>query len=346
VKKGSVIDRGDATVVLDERSVGRRLSDFDFRRPSQLGRDVLRVLELAHETFARRLSSGWGSELRSIVQVDPLGVDQMAYDDHIRAMPNPNVVFVVAVPPLPGAVIVDCNVQLALQMVERLLGAAPRVDVAPPRRPSEVEADLIRFLAQQVVGALRDTLGPLVDVEPELELIEYNPQLVQVAAPSDTSLLLSYRIDVSQGLDAHGFLTVAYPAPTLTPLLVELGARRQGDERDERVEAAARGMVEAALVEVPVTLSVRLNPSPVAAADLASLQVGDVLRLDHRVDAPARGVVGDHDAFLAHLGRRGRRHAVQVKEWLTRRPELPVEIARVADDPADEWERRDEETAP
>lgn len=276
---------------------------------------MLRVLELAHETFSRRLSSGWGSELRSIVQVEPLGMDQMSYDDHIRSMPNPNVVLTVPVPPLPGSVIVDFDTQLAIQMVERLLGASPTPGVRTPRRPSEVESDLIAFLGRQAVAALADTLSPLLPVDPQLESVEYNPQLVQVAAPSDSALLLSYRVTISQGLEANGIVTIAYPSPTLTPLLEQLEARRQGDERDPRVDEAARAAVAAAMTDVPVALSVQLNPSRVPLADLTQLQPGDVLRLDHRVDDPARGVVGDDDVLVGHLGRRGRRLAIQVKEW-------------------------------
>lgn len=339
----SAIDRTPATLGDDRRTL-RRTTDFDFRRPSKLGRDVLRVLELGHETFARRLSTGWGTELRAIVQVEPLGMDQTSYDDHIRAMPNPNVVLVVGVPPLPGAVVVDCNVQLGIQMVERLLGAVPTPGVSAPRRPSEVEADLIRFLSGQVVTALADTLEPLLDetLEPTLDSIEFNPQLVQVAAPSDTALLLSYRVSVSGGLDASGIVTVAYPGPTLTPLLESLAARRGGDDRDA-IDPLARAAVGSSLAEVPLSLSVQLNTSRIPASDIAALRVGDVLRLEHRVDAPARGVVGGQDVLHAHLGRRGARLAVQVRDWidtpplvsartLDRRQDVPT---GVPGDPAD-----------
>lgn len=290
---------------------------YDFRRPSALGRDVLRVLELGHETFARRLGSGWGAELRSLVQVEPLGMDQSTFDAHVHSMPSPNVAILATLRPLPGAIVVDCNVQLALQMVERLLGAAPSGEVAPPRRPSEVEADLLTHLADQVVTALGETLEPLLGeaLAPELVGLEFNPQLVQVAAPSDPALLLSYRVGVTGGMEANGFLTVAYPGPVLTPLLERMAARRAADHR-EQADDAARRTLATTLGETPVAMAVRLNASPVTATDLAALQVGDVLRLDHRADAPARGVVGGEDVLLAHLGRRGSRLAVQVREWL------------------------------
>ena len=315
----------------DDRRGDRYAQAYDFRRPSTLGRDVLRVLELGHETFSRRLGSGWGAELRTMVQVEQLGMDQSIYDDHVRSMPNPNVAILVSLAPLPGTVVVDCNVQLALQMVDRLLGAASSGSVAPPRRPSDVEADLLTHLAQQVVSAIGETIAPLVDVEldPQLVGLEFNPQLVQVAAPSDPALLLSYRLGLTGAVEASGFLTVAYPGPVLTPLLEMLAARRAADD-GSAVDSRAREVVEGTLADVGVSMALRLNTTAVSANDLAALQVGDVLRLDHRVAAPARGVVGGQDVLLAHLGRRGARLAVQVGQWVVEPPE-PTPTRRSTD---------------
>ena len=308
----------------DDRRTNRPAASYDFRRPSTLGRDVQRTLELGHETFARRLSSAWGAELRSLVQVEPLGVDQTSYDDHIRSMPNPNVAVLVSAPPLPGTIVVDCNVQLMLQMVERLLGAAPMPGVSAPRRPSEVEADLVTHIAQVLPLAIADALEPLLEagMQPRIESVEFNPQLVQVAAPSDPTLLLSYAIGVTGGMEANGFLTVAYPGAVLTALLEILSARRARDDRgagDDRTRAA----MQASLHDTQVSLAVRLDSSLVTAGDLANLQVGDVLRLDHRVGAPARGVVGGRDVMRAHIGRRGARLAVQVDQWMAPTPPPP-----------------------
>lgn len=309
----------------DERRPSRSAASYDFRRPSTLGRDVQRTLELGHETFARRLSSAWGAELRSMVQVEPLGVDQTSYDDHIRSMPNPNVAVLVSAAPLPGTIVVDCNVQLMLQMVERVLGAAPMPGVAAPRRPSEVEADLVRHMVQVLPLAIADALEPLVEVgvEPRIESVEFNPQLVQVAAPSDPTLLLSYAIGVTGGMEANGFLTLAYPGAVLTTLLEILSARRARDDRGAGDDRSRQAM-QATLHEAQVTLAMRLDSSLVTAGDLATLRVGDVLRLDHRVGSPARGVVGGREVLRAHIGRRGARLAVQVGQWVEPPPPPPT----------------------
>ena len=123
-------------------------------------------------------------------------------------------------------------------------------------------------------------------------------------------------VTTTQGLDTTGILTVAYPAPVLTPLLEAIDARRPGDEPDAALDARSHAAVASAVQDVPVAMDVRLNSTTVLASDIAALDVGDVLRLDHRVDAPAVGVVGNSPVLVGHLGRRGPRRAVQVGRWI------------------------------
>lgn len=313
----------------------------DFRRPSKLGRDVLRVLELGHETFTRRLTSSWGSMLRATLQMELVSSDQSTFDEHVRAMPNPHVVLIVAAPPLPGAILVDVDVPLATRMAERLMGAAPSRDFDAPRRPSDVESELIRYLAAHVTTAIDEALAPLVDVTPELETIEYNPQLLQVASPSDMTLALSYRTTVSGGVEASGLVTVSYPTETLSALLESMQTSRRDDGRRGAADAA-RSAVESSLSQTRVQLAVRLNDTDIPAGQLAGLQVGDVLRLDHRVDEPARGVAGSVDVLSGHIGRRGSRRAIQVSGWNATAPpatpDTPADPSAASDIPRSDHE--------
>jgi flagellar motor switch protein FliM len=53
----------------------------------------------------------------------------------------------------------------------------------------------------------------------------------------------------------------------------------------------------------------------VSGAELAIIQPGDVIRLEHRVDEPVIGRLGGTEIFTARAGRHGRRRAVQILEW-------------------------------
>lgn len=289
---------------------------YDFRRTDLFNRDAVRSLQAAHELFTRRMVSAWGSALRALVQVEAIGVDQVPYDAYIRSMPNPNVLTVLSVPPLPGGIVCEINPQLALALIDRMLGghAVLGRGAERPRRPTDLETALLRDLVGQLAAALTETLAVVPDAEAVVDGIEYNPQLVQVVAPSDMVLVLSYRLAVSQGIDVEGLLTVCYPGPTVIPLLDRLQQQRRGPAGDEH-QPLRNELVAAQLADVSVPVTVAFAPSRVAASDLASLREGDVLRLEARPRDPVLATAGGRTILEGHLGRRGRRLAFQVARW-------------------------------
>lgn len=287
---------------------------FDFRSPGKLAREYVRSLEVAHETFARRFASGLTNALRSVVHLELTAVQQLTYEDYSRSTPNPTVMGVIGLPPLPGAMLVEMNAQMGLTLVDRMLGGTGRP--VSMRRPTELEAALLRDLLKHAVGALRETLGPLAEVEPETGSVELNPHLVQAVSPSEMVLVLCYSVAVSHGTRSDGLLTLCYPFTLLQPLVERLGRHAWDQDEPSQFDSnPLTGRIEDRLMSTEVSASVHLRPSAVAAGSIAALQPGDVLRLDHRAGEPALMSVAGMPLLECRLGRRGSRRAVQISSW-------------------------------
>jgi flagellar motor switch protein FliM len=302
--------------------VSLQTTDFDFRRPSKLGRDISRGLELMHEVFARRVGTTWGSELRAYVQIAPAGIVQLAYDDIIRSMPNPNVLVVGEPWPIPGAFVVEFDLQLGMILVDRLLGGEQDSSVRGLRRPSDIELELLGHLGQQAVMALSDVLEPVGCTDPRMRSIEINPQLVQVAAPSDPALLFVFNVTVSGPIEARGTISLVYPTSLMSALLEHVASLRS-EHTDRVVEPDEAMALLGGLGDAEIDVAVRLAESSVAAADLLNLSIGDVLRLDHRVGRPAVAVAGEHAVLDVALGKVGPRRAAQIVGWHVDEVETP-----------------------
>lgn len=287
------------------------VSRVDFRRPTGFTRDAVRKLAAVHELLARRVSTGWGTQLRSVVHLEEIGVDQATYDEYVASMPSPNVLSIVDVDPLPAPVLVELNTQLALTLVDRLLGGIGEPPSGTARRLTEVETALLGQLLRDVVEGIEEALAGHGSAGASLRAIEYNPQLVQVAAPSAPVVSLTYRVTISQGIATEGLLTVCYPTGAATPLLGEL-ATEDGQVPPAGTSATGPDHRLAERLEHAVTeVRGRLRPTAVRARDLHAIQPGDVLRLSHRVDEPVDVLMGDTEVATAHIGRRGRRLALQ-----------------------------------
>lgn len=301
---------------------------YDFRRPTTFAREHVRSLAVAHEVFVRRFASGLNSALRTVVQMEPVSVEQMSYDDYIRSMPNPTVLTTVTLAPLPAAIVLEMNVQLALVLVDRMLGGQGKP--VPPRRPTEVETHLLHELVGNGLPAFTETLKPLADVAPHVGEVDYNPQLVQIVPPSEVVLLLTYRVTIAQGTRSEGLLSICYPYSTLGPALNQLSSNLWLDPNAPSGGVETAQPLRAELPEMPVRLTVEADPVAVPARDVAALHVGDVLRLGHPVDQALVGRIGGADVVAGHLGRRGRRLAFQVADWRAA-PTHPVSIQTPAD---------------
>jgi flagellar motor switch protein FliM len=72
------------------------------------------------------------------------------------------------------------------------------------------------------------------------------------------------------------------------------------------------------LPDVLIPFAVRLQPSRVQFVDIAGLEPGDVLRLDHGLDDVAVGVVGDQAIVQGRVGKVRNKLALELEGWLDR----------------------------
>ncbi len=291
----------------------RRTHAFDFRSPSKMARDHVRRLELTHETFQRAMGAQLSTLLRTMARVELLAIDQVTYDEYVRSMPNPTVVGQISMEPLPGVALLEMSTSTALTLVDRLLGGIGKPGTM--RRPTELESRLIQDVLREAQSALRETFEPLLEVDARFEAIEFNPNFVQATNPSEMVVVMSYSLSIIEGARSEGLLTLCYPFSMLLP------AWELAPVVEERQPALGAGEpttpVSSTLPDVAMPISVRLKETPIAASDIAQLQPGDVLRLDHKVGEGVLGVVAGLELVEGRIGRKAKNIAMQVTNWRT-----------------------------
>lgn len=293
-------------------SAASSVSSVDFRRPSRIGRDAVVALESTHDAFLRRLSTAWSSGSYAAIEIEHVATDQLSIDDFVRSLPVPTALATLRVGALGANAFLQVDLPFALLFVERLLGGPGDPASAPVnRRPTELESALILHeLLGPAVTAVDEALRDLDGEPSSLVGLETSPQPLQLGSPGELLLLLTYRVEVRGDLPAQGLVTLAYP---VAPLVGQLDRLIMGSNySDESGAGAASAAMTNALLATEVDVHVRLGDSTLGAATLAGLVPGDVLRLDHAAERPAVLVCDERPIGTAHLGKRGRRLAVQV----------------------------------
>lgn len=295
----------------EDRYDAESLALYDFRNPTKLGRERVRRLELLHETFQRSLAARLGNVLRTMVRIEPLAVDQITYDEYVRSMPNPTVIGVFGFADIEGSLIVEMGTSTALTLVDRLLGGPGTLGVG--RRPTAVETTLIEDILSTLSPCIDETFEPVLPVRTSLTTIEYNPNFAQAANPAEMTVVMSYGLSTLEGSRLDALMTVAYPFSVLEPAWRAIGDM---EEKAPTQELGADGpQLRQRMPGVSLELAARLPDSMIAAGELAQLQVGDVLRLDHRIDEPVVGVVAGRPILLGRLGQKNRNVAIEITEW-------------------------------
>jgi flagellar motor switch protein FliM len=281
---------------------------FDFRRPSKFSRDHVRAFQIVHETFARQFSTVLATTLRAVANVTFGSVDQLTYDEYVRSLPNPTYLGVLSLSPLPGPAVFQLPLSIVFASVDRLLGGTGE-SPAPERPLTEIEASLMKGVVRRTLKELEYAYESLVAVEADIVQQESNPQFLQIAAPSDMVLAVSFEVRIG---DQHGTASLCIPYGTMQPVLERLASENLFEDRSGRDPVAFARALESAVAEVPVEISVRFAEVALPSREIVQLRVGDVVPLCHPVDEPLTVSVDGVPCYEAVTGRKGKHLACLV----------------------------------
>jgi flagellar motor switch protein FliM len=266
---------------------------YDFRRPTKLSREHVRVLQIAQEAFARQATTTLTTLLRTGARLELLGIEQFSYDDYVDTLPNPFFLSTFSLEPLAGKGLLAYPLDIAMAIVDHMLGGSGMAE--QPNRPmTAMETTISDHLITRLFDELADAFQPISEIQPALLGHEYNPQLAQAAAGSDTVMVATFALAVGA---REGEATVMLPFSSFAQSLNNAASPQLSESALRKRQRATEALVER-LNLVPVDVSVRFAPLTVSSADLLSLAVGDVLLLRHPPDAPLE--VTTNDAVFAY----------------------------------------------
>lgn len=280
---------------------------YDFRRPTKLSRDHVRVLEIAYETFSRQWSTLLTSSLRVVTDVTLVSVEQRTYDEYVAELGSSTVMGLFAPQPLAGTGVMQIPMETAMTCIDHLLGG-PGTGEQPKRPLTDIEAVLVRGLLERALGELRYAFAAILPLRPQLGALEVNPQFAQAAAATDVMVVATFDMQVGS---STGAATLALPFASLAPRLPVPGTAAVSAEQ-AAVRAAARTAMASGMQSVPLDVAVRFAALPMSPDRVLALAVGDVVMLEHTSDTPLDVVAADVTFARAVAGARGTRLACLV----------------------------------
>jgi flagellar motor switch protein FliM len=280
---------------------------YDFRRPTKLSREHVRVLQIAQESFARQATTILTTLLRAGARVELIGIEQSSYDDYIVTLANPVFITTFSIEPLAGKGMLAYSLDIAMAMVDHMLGGSGRAE-QPDRPMTAMESTITRHLLDRLLDEMAATFAPITEIQPVMLGFEYNPQLAQAASGSDTVMVARFSLAVGA---REGEATLVLPFSSFAQSLNNAASPQLSDSAVAKRKLAAEALA-VRLNLVPVDVSVRFAPLTVSSADLLSLAVGDVLLLRHAPDSPLEVTTNDVTFAYAIASNHRRRLAAAI----------------------------------
>lgn len=291
-----------------DRRGGRtpEVKPFDFRRPSTLSREHIRMMQMVQDNLARGLTTVFAGALRAVATVTALELEQRTYDEYIRAVPNPTLLTMLSFHGRIGCM-VELPLPVAFAATELLLGGAGGKE-QPKRAMTDLELALMRNIVDLMVPEFRMAVEPIMEIDPEFAGQESNPQFAAFAGPSEMVILVSFDVKLE---NATGTIRFCLPFALLQPYLDALSNAGRGGDTDAELEDRKR--VQEHLAASPVEVSATFRPAIASSRQIVDLEIGDVIMMNHSTTMPLTVHVQGVSVYEASLGRIGRQLALQVQ---------------------------------
>ena len=286
------------------------VKNYDFARPSKFSKEHLRTLEIIFEHYGRLLATNLPIFLRKNIQVEVMNSEAVTYMEFSNSLSNPVLLGIVDFSPLETNIIVEMASNLGFAMVDRMLGGEGE-PLDKIRDFSEIELLIIERVMTSCVELLREPWANVLDVHPRLERIETNSQFAQIISPSEMIAIVTVNIKIG---DVEGLMNVCLPFITLEPVMDKLNTKFWYSSQKEKTGVSYSDAVETLINRAKIPIKAVLGNSVITVADFSQLQVGDIVRLDTKVDEELDVFVGDIKKFLALPGASGKDYAVRVTQ--------------------------------
>ena len=308
----SALSSGELDVEEIKDNNEKQVKDYDFARPSKFSKEHLRTLEIIFEHYGRLLTTNLPVYLRKSVQVEVMNSEAVTYSEFSNALSNPVLLGIVNFAPLHGNIIIEMASNLGYAIVDRMLGG--RGDALEKTRDfSEIELLIIERILVICVNLLVEPWENVVEIHPHLERIETNSQYAQIISPSEMIAIITMNIKLG---GVEGLMNICLPYITVEDVIDKLNTRYWYANIHSHDETDYADAIESIINKAQVPIKAVLGKSSISVMDFATLQPGDIIKLDREVEDELDVYVGDIRKFTALPGSTGDKYAVRVTSVL------------------------------
>jgi len=282
---------------------------YNFRHPDKFSKSHLSTMELIYEGFSRHIKAALFIYVRQSINFSLASVEQQSFEEYVESLPTPSSLVTFTMKSLPGSSVLEISPELTFLILDRLLGGMGDQPIKI-RDLTEIEYGIIRKVAERVLMAFRMAWSEIHDIEPTIESLETNPQLLQVVPPNEIVAVATLEVRIGE---ATGAMSICLPYLTLEPIMPKLTRQTwfsaKFEQRDS--ERSENLKLKTNLNKVKLPVSIELGRTKLSIKELLQLKPGDSIQIDTPANHDIQVLVNGRPKFYAQPGVVGKRLAVK-----------------------------------
>lgn len=208
------VSSGDDDLLQKKKSTGK-VAVYDFKRPNLISKDQMRLLENIHEGLARNFGVYLSAQLRMIVDMNLLAIDQIMYSEFVMSIVSPGAIYVGDFNAPPSKFVLEISPQLVVFIVERLFGG--KGHLIPMVRPiSIIEQRIMNRVVQRISAEISKNWEHLKKFDTVVERFESNPEFVQIVSASEPVIVVSMEAKIHNNTS---MMNICYPYRWISSIL-------------------------------------------------------------------------------------------------------------------------------
>jgi flagellar motor switch protein FliM len=272
----------------------------------RLSDEELASLQLIHHTFAEKLAFRLSTDWNTPVNITLDSISQEPISHYLKGLPKPTFISTASSEYLSKELIIEVNPNIIYTAIESLLGnTADYLRIHWPL--SNLEQGLTRKFFMVIINELSETWANFLKTTFSLNDFMTSPPIPQELSQEKLAVTLFFKVKWKK---KTSLISLAFLTTSLLPI-VNLIEKKTNSEPFTSFKHENQKHPE--LNQIPVSITAILGKLNLSIPELKSLQVGDILELNHPLSKPIEIRIEEGCKLKGVVGLVGRNRAILLK---------------------------------
>ncbi|MGI5970187.1 MAG: flagellar motor switch protein FliM [Oscillospiraceae bacterium] len=303
------IAMGDKKASAGDLASESNIKPYDFKTANRFPKEQMRTINIVMQSFAQLLANFFTGALRSYCELEILSIEELTFYEFNNALPNPVLLAIINSEPMEGSILMQLSAEITDAIINRLFGGASS-NMISRKTFTEIELAIIERIINQMLRFFDEAWARVVRTRSRLDRIETSSQFAQIVDINEPVAVITFNMKI--GPDA-GVISICLPHVAIEPVAKQMNTRSWYSKQGKKTGVNSEGMGKK-IYNTMVELHAIFNDTTASVKDIAYLQVGDVIQLEHRIDEPLTIKIQNLAKFRAAFGTKGLKYAVRITD--------------------------------